>query len=254
MPFEVRCDLLLVDPIRSSWVALATVSPTTLALYKKSEPSSLEMTALNDFGGGLHFSRRLIDCDDCGQHDSVVSQVLPVAQANSSIRPVPESSIRVRPTGALSPTFALFSSSSMMSPLSASTMRSRDWPHLRAASAWAVELAGLAVDRDQEFRPHGVVHDLQVAFATVARSESSAMLGVDHVGVLLKVYSSSARLPAHCQDRRAEITQRVALHHAGFLVRIDGHSGERGHRLALAAGDQQADVARREPSSWPALG
>jgi hypothetical protein len=31
----------------------------------------------------------------------------------------------------------------------------------------SVELTGLAVDRDQEFRSHGVIHNLQVAFAPV---------------------------------------------------------------------------------------
>ena len=53
--------------------------------------------SLNDFGSALQLTRSLIDRDD-RKNDSVICQMLAITQTRSSILPIPESSISVRPT------------------------------------------------------------------------------------------------------------------------------------------------------------
>src|SRR5215475_10788048 len=189
IPFEVESDLLLDDgPVHALFVAgvghrLADDDSGPVqeigAVVAQGQP------ALNDFGGGFHFARRLIDCDD-GQHDSVISQVLPIAQHQlvypARARIIDEGASNGGLVGDLRAVFVKLDNVAAFGQHNAVSGQS---PFARGFGV-AVELAGLAVDRDQEFRPHGVVHDLQVAFAPVAGDVNPRDARIDYVSVLFE--------------------------------------------------------------------
>src|SRR5262245_31119338 len=170
IPFEVESDFLLDDgPVHALFVAgvahrfadhYSGPVQEIGAVVAQGQP------ALNDFRGGFHLARRLIDGDD-GQNDPVVSQVLPIAQHQF----VDPARARVIDQGAPHRGFvgdlrAVFVKLDDVAALGEHDAVPGDAPLARGLGV-AIELAGLAVDRDQEFRSHGVIHNLQVAFAPV---------------------------------------------------------------------------------------
>src|SRR5215475_11469702 len=110
-------------------------------------------TALNDFGGGFQFTGGFIDRDD-GQHYSVISQMLPIAQ-HQFVYPA---RARIVDQGAshrhlIHDLRAVFVELDGVATFGKHNTVARNSPIARGFGM-AVKLAGFAVDRDQEFGPH----------------------------------------------------------------------------------------------------
>src|SRR5262245_54767819 len=160
--FEIEPDLFLDDgPIHALFVAgvgHGLADDDSCPAKELEAVVAYGQAALDDFGGGFQLARGLIDGDD-GQHDSVISQVLPIPQHEL----VYTSRARIIYQGASHGRFVRDSRAGLVelddvAALGEHDVVARDAPFAGGFGV-AVKLAGLAVNRDQEFGPHGVVHN-----------------------------------------------------------------------------------------------
>ncbi len=106
----------------------------------------------------------------------------------------------------------------------------------------------IAVDGNEEFRPEEVDHEPLFFLAGVAADvdEAGGAIVVDDVGIAAAEVVDDAEdaFLVAGDDARTE-DDGVAGGDAGVLVVVDGGAGERGHGLALGAGDEDAELVGR---------
>ena len=155
--------------------------------------------------------------------------------------------MQTRPTVILPVLSALVLSRSRISP-SSSRMTFSTMSRLRGEFGVALEVAVVAVDGDEELGPQQVDHQAQLFLRAVAADVDEALgaVVVDDLGVAaLEVVDHAVDgLLVAGDDARAE-HDGVAGVDLGELVVVDGGAGERGHGLALGAGDQDARACWR---------
>jgi hypothetical protein len=113
----------------------------------------------------------------------------------------------------------------------------------------ALEVAVVAVDGDEEFGLDEVDHQAKLFLRAVAADMDKAVgsVVVDHTGVAaLEVVDDAVDLFLVAGDDAGTEQDGVVWLNLGELVVIDGGSGERGHGLALSAGDQDAELVGGE--------
>ena len=208
--------------------------------FRRSSGSSAAKPRVTISGQAFDLAGALVDGDD-GQDDAVSAEMcwrsrMTMSSTTSAVEPV---SMQTRPTVIL-PTLvgavavevehvAVFEQDDLLEDA-------------RGAGEFgvALEVAVVAVDGDEELWAQQVDHQAQLFLRAVAADVDEAVgaVVVDDVGVAaLEVVDHAVDgLLVAGDDARAE-DHGVAGVDLGVLVVVDGGAGERGHGLALGAGD-----------------
>ena len=99
--------------------------------------------------------------------------------------------------------------------------------------------------RHKETRAHKVVHHFNFFLAGVARYMHAVALFVNNVRAqLVKVINRARNKFFVARNRRCGNNNRIARHNINFFVVVHRHTRQCGHRLALAAGGDDNNLAR----------
>ena len=131
----------------------------------------------------------------------------------------------------------------MTLPMSLMRMVLGGHAHLLGQLGVGLEVPLLAVDGNEEFGLHQGVDDLQLLLAGVARHVEGAQPLVDHLGVLaVELVDDAADGVLVARDGGGGEDHPVAGLDLHLAVGVEGHAGQGGHGLALAAGGNDADL------------
>ena len=105
----------------------------------------------------------------------------------------------------------------------------------------------LAMDRNEELRPHQVVHELQFLAAGMAGYMDALIAAIYDIGPQLhEVVNGSGHQLLIARDGSRGNDNRISRHHRHLAVIGHGHAGQSRHGLALAAGSADDNLVRTE--------